>query len=342
MAKLTIKEIAKMAGVSPSAVSIVLNNRKGVSEHTRTRVMNIVKKLNYYPNPNSRRLLFNKTNNIGILFKKNVSPMEHFFYSELNNIILHECEALGYNLIFSSLEYNNKTNEIILPNVVNYRDVDGIILYGDIDTQIINKFNTMDIPFIIVDSHNVSNDILSVSADYFEAAYTATNYLINIGHKAIAFIGTSLIPHYGNQTFSGFKKAIEENRISLPINWIQLDAFDEDSSYLCMKNILSYNQAPTAIICAADIYAIGAMRCLKDSKYKIPEDMSIIGIDDIILDQYVEPALSTIKIDKMKMGKIAIDLLVKKIKNENVENQIVSSNELIIRKSTQPVNCQLL
>jgi len=337
MAKLTIKEIARMAGVSPSAVSIVVNNRKGVSEPTRARVMDIVEKLNYYPNPSSRRLLFNKTNNIGILFKKNASPMEHFFYSELNSVILQECEALGYNLIFSSLEYNNKTNEITLPNVVNYRDVDGVIFYGDIDIQIINKFNTMDIPFIIVDSHNRSEDILSVSADYYEASYTATKYLISIGHMSIAFIGTSLIPFYGNQTFFGFKKAIEENRISLPINWIQLDAFDENSSYLCMKNILSYNQAPTAIVCSADIYAIGAMRCLKDNNYKIPDDMSIIGIDDIILDQYVEPALSTIKIDKVEMGKSAIDLLIKKIENEKTGNQIITSNELVIRRSTKPV-----
>ncbi|HOJ11126.1 MAG TPA: LacI family DNA-binding transcriptional regulator [Clostridiales bacterium] len=338
MAKLTIKEIAKMAGVSPSAVSIVLNNRKGVSEETRNRVMEIVEKLNYYPNPNSRRLLFNKTNNIGILFKKNASPMEHFFYSELNSIILQECEALGYNLMFSSVAFNNKTNEVILPNVVNYRDVDGVIFYGDIDIQIINKFNTLDIPFIIVDSHHTSGDILSVSADYNEASYTATSYLISIGHTSIAFIGTNLIPFYGNQTFSGFKKAIEENRISLPINWIQLDAFDENSSYICMKNILSYNQLPTAVVCSADIFAIGAMRCLRDNGTKIPENMSIIGIDDILLAQYVDPPLTTVKIDKVKMGKIAIDLLVKKIENKKAENNVISSNEIMLRNSTRPAN----
>jgi DNA-binding LacI/PurR family transcriptional regulator len=336
MSKLTIKEIAKIAGVSPSAVSIVLNNRKGVSEETRKRVLEIVEKLQYFPNPHSRRLIFDKTNNIAILFKKNTSPMEHFFYAELNNVILNQCEALGYNLMFSSVDFDNENNEVILPNIIKYRDVDGVIFYGDMDLQIINKFKTLEIPFIVVDSHQISSDILSVSADYYEASRMATKYLISIGHVSIAFIGTNLLPFFGNQTFSGFKKVIEENRISIPINWIQLDAIDEKSSYSCMKNILSYDTLPTALVCSADIYAIGAMRCLKDNGIKIPDDISIIGIDDILLSQYVDPPLTTIKIDKVQMGKIAIDLLVEKIENNDVTNHIINSNDLIIRDSTKP------
>ena len=102
MPRLTIKEIAKIAEVSPSAVSIVLNGKKGVSDKTRKKVQEIVKRLNYTPNPSSRRLLFNKTNNIAVLFEHSVSPLEHLFHSELNRILLHKCETAGYNLVFTS------------------------------------------------------------------------------------------------------------------------------------------------------------------------------------------------------------------------------------------------
>jgi len=333
MPKLTIKEIAKIAGVSPAAVSIVLNDRKGVSDETREKVKGIVEKLQYAPNPNSRRLLFNKTNNIAVLFKKNLSPMEHLFHSELNRVILHECESLGYNLMFTSVTIDN--DNVVLPNVIRSYDVDGIILYGDIDPLILNSIKKFDIPYIIIDSHSTTPDILSVSANYSEAAYTAASYLVGIGHRNIAYIGTSSLPQYGAQTFSGFKKAIEENKIALPINWIQMDANDEGSAFRCMENILSYDQLPTAVFCAADIYAIGVMKCIKQHGMEIPEAISVIAIDDIILSRYVEPPLTTVKIDKEEMGRIAIDMLIKRIEKKDVKNQIVCSNNLVIRASTK-------
>jgi DNA-binding LacI/PurR family transcriptional regulator len=218
----------------------------------------------------------------------------------------------------------------------NDGDIESMNSFKGTDKVESPTFKTLEIPFIVVDSHQISSDILSVSADYYEASRMATKYLISIGHVSIAFIGTNLLPFFGNQTFSGFKKVIEENRISIPINWIQLDAIDEKSSYSCMKNILSYDTLPTALVCSADIYTIGAMRCLKDNGIKIPDDISIIGIDDILLSQYVDPPLTTIKIDKVQMGKIAIDLLVEKIENNDVTNHIINTNDLIIRDSTKP------
>lgn len=335
MPKLTITEIAKIANVSPSAVSIVLNNRKGVSEETRKKVSEIVENLQYTPNPNSRRLLFNKTNNIAVLFKRNISPLEHLFHSELNRIILHECESLGYNLLFTSTTIENDT--VILPNVIKSYDADGIIFYGDIDAQIISSIKKFDIPYIIVDSHIVVPDILSVYADYSEAAYTATCYLINQGHSEIAFIGNNFLAQYNAQIFAGFKKAVENSKISIPMNWIQLDANDEASSFNCMENILLYDKHPTAVFCSADVYAIGAMKAIKTYNFKIPDDISIIGVDDIILSRYIEPSLTTVKIDKEEMGRIAIDLLIKRIDKISVKSQAVSSDNLIIRSSVKKI-----
>lgn len=331
--KLTIKEIAKIAGVSPSAVSIVLNNRKGVSDKTRENVKHIVDTLEYIPNQTSRRLLFNKTNNIAILFKKNMSPMDHMFHSELTSAILNECENHGYNLMFASMSVGN--NSVQFSNAIKSRDVDGVIIYNDIEPFVLDSLNKLEIPCIIVDCHPGFEKAPCVCADYKEAAYTATKYLISLGHDDIAYIGNSSIKAYGLNTFSGFKKAVEENMIPLPINWLQMEAVDEETAYSCMQNILSYKQIPSAIFCASDIYALGVLHCIKDSGLSVPDDISIIGIDDILLSSYIEPALTTIKIDKVKMGRLAIEMLLKTIEKQAVENITIESNELILRKSTK-------
>lgn len=331
MPKLTIKEIAQLAGVSISAVSIVLNNRKGVSEETRQKVNEIVQKLQYTPNPNSRRLLFNRTNNIAVLFAHNTSPLEHMFHSELNRVILHECESRGYNLIFSSYKVEN--NNVILPNIIKSYDVDGIIFYGDIENSITNNLNNYDIPFIIVDSHAPSTEMLSVSADYANAAYIATSYLISSGHTKVAYIGASISFQYGSQTFGGFKRAIEENNILIPLNWIRMEASDEETAGECMDNIISSPNRPTAVFCAADIYSIGVMRSIKSHGLRIPGDISVIGIDDIILSSYIDPPLTTVRIDKEEMGRVAMELLLMKIGKQDPQCSTVASDHLIVRDS---------
>jgi len=338
MPKLTIKEIARIAGVSPSAVSIVLNNRPGVSERTRQKVSEIVEKLQYIPNQNSRRLLFNKTFNIAVLFKKNISPLEHFFTAELNQVILNECESLGYNLVFSSVTVEN--GQVGLPNIVRSYDVDGIILYGDVEAGIINSLIPFDIPTVIVDSHQTMAHTLHVCADYQQAAYTATRYLIECGHKDIAYIGTSTQSSFNTQTFTGYKKAIEEHRLPVALHWMQFDAFDETSAYAAMSNILDGGSQPTAVCCSADIYAIGALRCIKDRGLHVPEDISLIGIDDILLAAYVDPPLTTVKIDKVQMGQLAMRLLIERIENpeKNPENALAASGQLVVRGSTRTLS----
>ena len=332
MKKLTIVEIANMAGVSPAAVSIVINGKKGVSDKTRLKVSEIIEKLQYTPNPSSRRLLFNKSNNIAILFRKSLQPLEHLFYSELNSVVISECELRGYNLIFTSASLENDT--VYLPNVIKAHDVDGVIFYGDTDPLIENALKKYDIPYILVDSHLQNGEKLSVRADYAAAAHTAVRHLIGLGHKQIAFIGNHFLQNHYAQTFSGFQRAVEENDFTIPMNWIQFEAYDENAAATCMSRILSGPLLPTAVFCSADIYAIGAMKSIKEHNLKIPQDISVVGIDDILLCQYVEPPLTTARIDKREMGRMAIELLIKRIENERVESRVLITDTLVVRSST--------
>lgn len=335
MAKMTIKDIAQLAGVSITAVSFVINDKKGVSQKTREKVQRIISQVGYTPNPSSRRLIFNKTNNIVVLFKRNISPLDHYFYSEINSVILHECEANGYNLIFASMQIDE--NSVDFPNVVKSYDVDGIIFYGDVDSQTLNNLAKFEIPFIIIDSHTSPSETLSITADYEAAAFTAMKHLIELGHKNIAYIGNSFLESFSAQTFSGYKRAIEENNFTTNMKWIQTDAQDELSAYQCMKSILECDSLPSAVFCSADIYAIGALNCIKDNGLKVPDNISIVSIDDIVLSRYTDPQLTTVKIDKVEMGHIAMDLLIKKIQNEPVKSVVIKTDTIIVRNSTQSI-----
>lgn len=330
---MTIKDIARLSGVSISAVSFVLNDKKGVSSETREKVKKIIEQVNYIPNPNSRRLIFNKTNNIVVLFKRNISPLDHYFYSEINNAILHECEARGYNLIFASMKIED--NHVEFPDVIKSYDADGILFYGDIEPFVLNELDKYAIPYVVIDSHSSDFERLSVTANYNAAAYTAVKYLTDSGHRNIAYIGNSFLKDFSAQTFSGYKKAIEESKLTTNMQWIQLEARDEFSAYQCMKNILDSKPLPTAVFCSADIYAIGAIRCIKESGLKVPDDISSISIDDIILSRYTDPMLTTVKIDKLEMGHIAVDLLIRKIQDEPAESVLTKADTLVIRNSTK-------
>lgn len=155
MPKMTIKEIAQLAGISASAVSIVLNNRPGVSENTRERVWEIIRQNNYVPNPNSRRLLFDKSDNITVLLAKDRKDLSNQFYVELNNEIAPECDKAGCNLVYAFYEVTSD-GEAIFPKIIEHRDTGGIIFLGNPPAQVQQKIISYEIPFVIADTHNRS------------------------------------------------------------------------------------------------------------------------------------------------------------------------------------------
>ena len=331
MGELTIKEIAKMAGVSPAAVSFVLNGKKGVSEKTRARVNEVIARTNYRPCLNSRRLFFKKSFTITLAIRKTSSPFEDLFYFEIAKGLLERSKAFGYNIGFA--EISCEKNVVLLPDVIRNKDTDGIVFLQDTEKAILNEIDKLGIPYVVVDTHTPDAGITAIYADYELSAFAATRYLLERGHEAIAFIGSSFLPDFYLQSFAGFKKALDQSSLSIPAAWIQIDAADEDSAYRCMDKILSSAQIPSAVFCAGDIFAISAMACAKDRGYKVPEDISFIAIDDILLSRYCEPKLTTVRIDKMEMGRLAMKSILAKIDGKPAPSVAVESDHIVERNS---------
>ena len=330
MKKLTVKDIAKEAGVSITAVSFVLNNKPGVSESTREKVQKIIDENDFKPSLSSKKLVLNKSFNICLMMNAFSSPFEDLFYFEITRGIINRSMKCGYNIIISKPIMAQSE----LPDLIYSGDADGIIFMQDISQTLIDKATLSGVPFIIVDSHSNNSEATSINPDYKKAAFDATRHLIEHGHKDIAMIASEVVPDFFEQTLEGFKAAMHSKNLEVKDEFCNKLASNEESAYNVAKTLLESENKPTAILCTVDSFAIGVMRCAKDMHFSIPDDLSIIGIDDILLSRYIEPKLTTIGIDKEAIGSLAMDMIINKINGADVDS-ILLPMELVERDSVK-------
>jgi len=300
MPKLTIVDIAKIAGVSPSTVSLVMNKRPGISEETRRRVMDVVERMNFAPSQSARSQILKSTQNIAVLFNMNSHPLENLFQESLNKHILRYCTEREFNLVFVACSFEDDSSPVTLPNILRSHGVDGVVSYGYVPVTVITALQELELPYLLLDSHQLPNHCMSLHVDYFVAAQLAMRHLMAQGHTQIAYIGGSFPPLWSQQTFEGYRSTLGEAGIVVPLGWIQMQSRDSDDDYSAfkqMQEILRSGVMPTAVFCAADIYAIGAIRAVKHAGLRVPEDISIMGIDDILISSYIDPPLTTVCID---------------------------------------------
>lgn len=333
MKKITVKEIAKIAGVSVTAVSFVLNNKPGVSVETREKVQKVIDETGFKPNMNSKKLVLNKSFNICLMINDFSSPFEDLFYFEVTRGILNRSKEHDYTVTIA--KPSGAKNE--LPDIVYSGDTDGIIFMQDVSKKLMEKAIASETPSVVVDAHSIEERITSIAPDYQKATYDATKYLIKHGHRRIAIIASKTVSNFYKQTLSGFKAAMKEHSIKMDNECCVLSAINEETAYEAARQLFHLDQPPTAIVCTVDSFAIGAMHCAKDLKLSIPRDVSFIGIDDILLSRYIDPKLTTIGIDKVSMGEMAMDMLIEKIHGGNPESVRIPM-ELIERDSVYDIN----
>ncbi len=333
MEKITTQEIARLAGVSPSAVSIALNGKPGISEKTRARILSVVKQTGYLHHAPGR--LNSASANIAILFRNEYPLQDRLFYTELNTSVMEACESLSYNLLFASTFY--KGSQLTFSDVLRSDMLDGILTYGDVDRIVFSELKTLNIPIIVLDSSRRNGEpCLSVQVDYEHAAYTATKHLIDLGHRDIAFIGNNKQHDFNLLVFEGFRRATSEADIALSTNRIQLNVYNEEALGPCIDEALGGTHLPTALFCATDFYAMRALRRLYHRGLRVPDDLSVIGIDDVLSSKYLIPSLTTMSVDRQEMGRLGIELLQKAINGEPCQSVVLPQCKLVVRESTAP------
>jgi len=307
-----IKDIAKAANVSLSTVSKALNNRRDVSEETRNRVLEIAHELDFVPRSLSKNYYRKKTENIGVIFCREYQPLSsNPFYSRVLEGIEAELTINGYNLILHLLPEDYKGES---PKMLKDHTVDGVILVGSLDREFVNQLRKLNMYVVMVDPKIDVGDFNQVLIDNEQGAFSAIQYLINKGHKKIGFISGALERLSFRQRYSGYLKALKYNNLSLRKDYVKTGGLEK--KYDHMSKLINLKNRPTAVFAANDINAIYGYKAVKDHKLNIPDDISVVGFDDIDLAKMTTPPLTTIRVYKEEMGSIGVRNLLRLIQGE--------------------------
>lgn len=332
---ITIKDVAKKAGVSPSTVSFVMNKRKGISQKVIKKVEKTISELNYYPQRSARSLVTQKTSNIGFILGEKHFSIADPFYTKI--LLGAEFEARKHNYYVLLTSTDKKFDEKkSIPRFVIENNVDGIIIAGSTDDALINYIHQLGIPLVLIDYLPRQGEFHAVMIDNFRGAYDAVSHLIKIGHKNIGFISGSFDNSNIKERYFGYQQALEEYNLSMDQRFI---CTDEENSGIenginAARKLIQNMPMPSAVFVANDAQAIGCLKVFKEEKIRVPEDIAVIGFDDIDFGWMSEPKLSSMHVFKEDMGALAVKKLINIIEKPDTKtDKTLVGVELIIRES---------
>ena len=329
----TIKDIAKVAGISYSSVSRALNGLKGVSEDTRQRVQKIAEELEYTPNAVARGLVQKQTGTLGLILPDISNP----FYPELARGVEKRASLAGYNTFFCNTNYNLSKEESYLLNLLEKR-VDGIILApASSRSNLVEQRKHMPVPFVYLGNTPERTKYSFVITDNVRGGYLATRTLIEKGYRRIGFISGNDEESAVGARFNGFKEAMDRYNIDVNYDYIRLENWRLKSGYEIIKQMIDERRYPEAVIAGNDFLAMGILQGIKEKDLNVPEDIAVIGFDDIPSASWPEISLSTIRQPKIQMGISAVEILLERLQTETDEGashkakKIILDPELILR-----------
>ena len=316
--KTTISDIARLANVSAMTVSRVINGTGPVKKETAERIRRIIKELNYHPNLIARSLSSKRTMMIGVIIPKTEHLFLDNYLAQILSGISDILQENNYRLILYPVEKNSAEQQEYL-NIARSNLLDGLILIKV--TPADNRLNPLfesGFPAIAVNFKLENASCNFVDSENIRGARLAVRYLYEKGHRKIGFMTGFMEEVNAQDRYSGFME--EMKKLGLPVNenWIVTGDFDQHKAYEAAGDILKLSKRPTALFCSDDYMAIGAMRRFKEAGLRIPEDIALVGFDDIELAAFVKPALTTVRQPMFKMGetaaRIVLDIIRKKLK----------------------------
>lgn len=319
-----------MAGVSRTTVSRVLNNSGYVSEEARKRVEKVIEETGYAPSEHAKSLRTKKTKVIGVILPTIQTETPSRIVTGLGK----ELSENGYQILLANTNLD-KTKELEYLELLRLRQVDGIVLIAtNTEPALLNKIKSLNIPVVIV-GQEVEGDIMYVTYDDYHAARDVTSFLIQKGHRKIAFIGVDEADHsVGYLRKKGFLDEMKANGLTVESEWIQKAIFNIDSGYHAMENIFKTAlEKPTATIAVTDRLAIGAMSYLRENGIQIPNQMAVAGFGASEMSQYLIPSLTTIDYQNEMAGEEAAKQLLAKIHSKEYQKQIILRYRLLVRDS---------
>lgn len=342
----TIKDVAKLAKVDPSTVSRVIANNPRISEKTKQNVREAMEELGYYPNHHARSLANQSTQTIGIVMPSSASGATLFqnpFFPQVIQGISKEAHDKHYGIYMTTGNTEEEIREEVL-GMINGRRVDGLILlYSSVGDPLIDLLQSMNFPFVIIGKpyHNQTS-ITHVDNDNVQATFDATNYLLHLGHKKCAFIGGAAGLVVTADRLRGYELALQHAGIPLRNDYVVHQSFEQEGGRQAIKKLVTVPDPPTGLIVADDIMALGVISTLTEMEIRVPEDISIISFNNLLLCDYCSPTLTSIDINIFQLGTEATGALFNLINGETkpggrfiVPHHIVERNSCTKQGSLQ-------
>jgi len=330
MEYITLKMVAEKAGVSVNTASRAINNKPDINEETKKRILKVAQELGYVRNATAVALRTRRTRTIGVVIADNRNP----FYAEVLNGVEEAAREKNYHIILANTQRDYRKEEEAI-NLLLAKRVDGLLItpVQDRDDDIKNLIDA-NIPFVVVGRDFENIEVDAVYNDEVKGGFLATDYLIKKGHKRIALIDGFLYKSPAKGRLEGYKKALNKYKIPLDESLISVGDINIEDGYERTKQMLEKNLDFTAIFAYNDMMAFGVMQAIKKKGLRIPEDIGLVGYDDIPFSSLISPALTTIRLKKQELGIESVKLLLSHINgNRKKAKKIILDLDIIARKT---------
>lgn len=326
----SIKDIARIAGVSHSTVSRALRNSPLIPPQTTARIQKIAQEAGYTASAVARGLVTRKTNAIGVVVTSIADP----FNGEVVAGIEDVANQFGYSVILATSQAD-PAREISVVRGFRERRLDGILVASSrVGALYVPLLSELEVPVVLINNQHPSRFLHSVSIDNADGGYQGTRHLIDLGHTAIAYLGDESGLQSDVDRHRGYVNALDQNGVPLDQQLVVRGDGRPEGAFKAAMKILSRPNPPSAIFCYNDMSALGVLQAAIKQQLSVPEDLSIVGFDDIFFAERLHPPLTTVHQPKTELGRDAMNLLIALLRGEHVEKVETVRGQLIVRGST--------
>lgn len=328
---MNIAEIARRANVSTATVSRTLNQSGPVKAATARKVWRVVTQLNYYPNSHARALVSGRSRLIGLI----VSDITNPFFPELVREFEERASQKQYDLLLTSTDYLTTRMTTCLRRMIE-RKVDGVaMMTSEMDLGLIKELSKRNVPIVFMDVGQMGPRMSHVSIDYGNGIRQAVDHIVGLGHRQVAFISGPLELHSARTRRQAFVDGLHQHGLKVNRPMLREGTHTAEGGEKAMAELLRLSKGPTAVICSNDWTAIGALHAIHAARRRVPDDISLVGFDDIPLVSYTTPALTTVRMSARDVGSTAFQALFSLIGEQHLEGDVYQiPTRLVVREST--------